>query len=187
MIKCFIDTETTGLDYARHAVHQVAAVLTDENLKYIDHINLMFRPREGAVIDEAAFEKCRLTGNEVLSRRMHSEDAFKAFEEFLSPHINRFDKESKGQFIAYNSPFDEGMFRAWGNAHGGDIYNFYFFNPSLCVQRQAAWLLQDDRSKVWRMKLADVCEYAGIDFNENEAHDAMYDVKKMLELYKEIR
>lgn len=183
--KFFCDTETTGLDPKIQHVHQIAAIVTDNKLKYIDHCNIRFQPKSFENANPEALAKTHLT-LEDLKRRQPYEAGGKAFVAFLDKHCDKFDKNDKMQFLAYNAPFDESFVTPVIDDFDG-FFGSYFYRPSLCIQRQAAWLLQDKRDQIARMKLCDMCEYAGIEFNEDEAHDALYDIKKTVELFKEIR
>lgn len=183
--KCFIDTETTGLDPQKHGLHQVAAIITDGNGIEIDSIDLKFKPSK-KLIEFSALEKTRLTEDELWNRKNSSLTAFSQFIAFLEKHINRFDKKDKLQFIAYNTAFDEAFIREWFTSNGNDFFGAYFWNPTICMQKTAAWFIQNHRTSIHSFKLCNICAFAGIDFNEDEAHDAFYDIRKTLELYHKL-
>lgn len=187
MIKrCFIDTETTGLDHLVHAVHQIGVIITDDKGNKLDSLNLMFAPPAFAKCSEEALAKCRLTHEQLFSRPLTQKAAFTKFISFLEEHVNRFDSKDKLQFVAYNSDFDEKFIRAWFFSNSNDFFNSYFWSPSICMQRVAAWYLIDHRDKLERFKLHYVCKFLGIEFSEDHAHDAMYDIEKTLELYRKL-
>lgn len=187
--KCFIDTETTGL-YAEGGdeVHQIAAIITDADLKPLDWINIKCRVNEGALAglsDEVA-EKLGVSKDDIRARELSPEQGLTKFVTFLEKHVNKYDKKDKMHFIAYNAPFDEGFVRKLFELDSNSYYGSYFWNPAICVYRQCAWLLQDQRDKFDHMGLRVMCEFAEVEFNEDDAHDALYDTKKTLELYKKI-
>lgn len=181
--KCFIDTETTGLDPNKHHLHQVAAIIVNEDGKELDRINLRFKPKVW-VYEDSALENCNITPDEILGRSLTSGEAFDKFIVFLEYHVNRFDKKDKLHFVAYNTQFDETFIRKWFDHHYNDFYGAYFWTPAICIQKVAAWFLQDHRDKIERFKLCNVCRFLGIDFDDKEAHDALYDIEKTLELHK---
>ena len=187
MLKCFIDTETTGLNATLHSVHQVAAILLDSDDKEVDRINLYFKPK-GETYSNQALEKTRLTHDELYSRELSSDEGHKQFIEWLDKYVNKYDKKDKMQFIAWNSPFDEGFTRAWFDKAAGDTawYGSYFWNPSICLAKVAAWYLMEERPNLISGKLRDTCQYAGIEFCEDDAHDALYDVEKTVALYRKL-
>lgn len=187
--KCFIDTETTGLQSeGTDEVHQIACIITDDKAKPIDYINLKFEPSFDALNNMAdeALAKCRLTREEIRSRELNRLTSFRVFEKFLNKHVNRFDKSDKMQFIAYNAPFDLRFIEKYFKQNNNDYMGSYFWRPELCVYRELAWMLQNERDQIQSMHLSDMCKYAEVDFNEDEAHDAMYDTKKTLELFRKI-
>jgi len=187
--KCFIDTETTGLwSEKQDEVHQISCIITDDHAKPLDYINLKFRPSETALenMHPEALQKCRLTKESIRSRSLDFSQAFAKFEEFLNKHVNRFDKTDKMQFIAYNAPFDLKFIQKYFLQNNNDYYGSYFWRPEICVYRELAWMLQNERDQFPSMHLSDMCKYAGIEFSEEHAHDAMYDTKKTLELFRQI-
>lgn len=181
--KCFIDTETTGTDTSKYSVHQLASIMMDENGKCIDYISLTFKPYKSEV-ENSALNVVGITYEELMNREMTSGEAFLKFQDYLNKHVNRFDKKDKLQFVAYNSEFDERFVREWFNEHDDNYFSAFFWNPSICVMKAAAWLLRNDRHLLSRFKLQSVCEFAKIEFDPDEAHSALYDIKKTVELYK---
>jgi len=166
-------------------MHQICSVIIDDNDNEIDSINLKFVPRFLHYTEEA-LSKSHLTYEEVYGRFLNSNAAFETYAEFLERHVNRYDPKDKMQFVAYNVDFDENVTRRWfDNSKTQRMYGSYFWTPGICLMRQAAWLMRNQRV-VHNFKLATICKFAGIEFEEEEAHDALYDVRKMIELYKKL-
>jgi DNA polymerase III epsilon subunit-like protein len=188
MLKCVTDTETTGLDELLDEIHQIAAVVTDENYKPFDVCNIKWRPSELALsrLTPEASNKLGFTQDDLRARKKTAAEAAVEWEAFLRKHVNKFDANDKMQFVAYNSIFDEKFLRAFMTAHD-TTYGSYFWHPSLCVMRQCAWLIQDERNRFGNLSLANMCKFAEIEFDDKEAHDALYDVKKTLELAIKVR
>lgn len=182
--KCFIDVETTGLDVSKHSIHQISSIMIDENGKEIDSFNMKLRPFK-AEYEQSALDIAGITYAELLEPERETSGAcFLLFQEFLNKHVNRFNKKDRLQFVAYNSEFDERFVREWFNEHDDSFYGAYFWNPSICVMKTAAWFLRDHRAKLNSFKLKAICNFAGIKFDENLGHDSMYDITKTLELYR---
>jgi DNA polymerase III epsilon subunit-like protein len=184
----FIDTETTGVVRERHEIVQLAAIVTNEDAsEVLDEINISIRPEMVDTIDPAAIAVCHKTVDDLLANEYSMKEAHKVFCEFLGKHINKYDRTDKGQFVAYNSPFDEDFVRLLFDRCGDDYYGSWFWNPSLCVMREFAFLIRDNRHKIENFRLCTICEFLDIEFDEdNDAHDALYDVRKTIEIFKKL-
>lgn len=184
----FIDTETTGTDRRKHEIIQLAAIVTDETGDTIlDELNINIRPENVEDIDDEALVVCNKTLDDVLSNEYSREEGHQRFCEFLSNHINKYDPSDKAQFVAYNSTFDEDFVRKLFLQCNDNFYGSWFWNPSLCAMKEFAFLIRDNRHKLENMKLGTVCRFLDIDFNDDDgAHDALYDVKKTIELFKKL-
>jgi DNA polymerase-3 subunit epsilon len=184
----FIDTETTGVDRQKHEIMQLAAIVTDETGDTIlNELNINIRPENVEDIDHDALAVCNKTLDDVLSNEYSREEGHQRFCEFLSNHINKYDPSDKAQFVAYNSTFDEDFVRKLFLQCNDNFYGSWFWNPSLCAMKEFAFLIRDNRHKLENMKLGTVCRFLDIDFNDDDgAHDALYDVKKTIELFKKL-
>ena len=115
------------------------------------------------------------------SERQHVKDKF---TQILRSYIDPFDKKDKFFFYAYNSPFDSGFLRSFFTQMGDKFYGSFFWTPDICIMRLVGEKLLEKRAMFENFKLGTVCREVGIPFDETEAHDAMYDIKKTYELYK---
>lgn len=183
--KCFIDVETTGLNPQKHGVHQVASIITDDDGNELDRINLCFAP-DNVPIEYSALEKCGLTIQDLESRELTSARAFQQFIDFLSDHVNQFDKNDKLQFVSYNTNFDEQFIRAWFDRNANSYYGSFFWNPSICIMKTVAWFFRNKRNVLPSFKLGAICQFANIEFDDDNAHDGLYDIQKTLELYRKL-
>ena len=180
----FIDTETTGCDEV-HSVWQVAIILTDENYKETDRLEVKFRPRTGCKLAQGAMDKTGMTPEKFMAIPLSYEDGYKAIIKFLDKHLDRYNKKDKAQFVAYNAQFDARFMRQLFKDNGDDYFGSWFWHPPICVMMHAAWMVREQRDS-WEsnFQLASLCAAAKINFKEEDAHDAMYDIEKTLELYK---
>jgi len=57
---------------------------------------------------------------------------------------------------------------------------------TLCTKQKALWLFEEDKSLTppVNFKLGTLCEYFGVPLSEEEAHDALVDVRATVELYR---
>ena len=185
----FIDVETTGVDRESHEIVQLAAIVTNSDASVtFGEINLTIRPSlPAAFIDKTAIAKCNKTVDDLMANEYSMKEAHQLFCEFLGEHINRYDKEDKAHFVAYNSGFDEDFVRRFFQRCGDDFYGAWFWTPSLCVMKEVAFILRDHRHKFKNFRLCNVCEFLDIEFDEeNEAHDALYDVRKTIEIFNKL-
>ena len=184
----FIDTETTGVVREKHEIVQLAAIVTNEDASEIlDEINITIRPENVDTIDPAAIAVCHKTVDDLLSNEYSMKEAHKVFCEFLGKHINKYDRTDKGHFVAYNSQFDEDFVRLLFDRCGDNYYGSWFWNPSLCVMKEFAFLIRDNRHKIENFRLCTICKFLDIEFDEdNDAHDALYDVRKTIEIFKKL-
>jgi len=187
---CFIDTETTGVHiHENHCIHQIAAILVDMDAgEEIDTFEIKFRPDDDVIEAAAtgALEKCKETKDTLRARSISSSEAYYQFQDFISKYVNRFDKKDKLHFVAYNAKFDSDFVRAWAERNGDVYYGSFFWHPALCVlQRFAIWS-RSVRQHILNCQLGTVCKLCFIDFNEENAHDALYDVRKTIELWNKL-
>ena len=83
--------------------------------------------------------------------------------------------------VAYNAPFDERFLNAWFAKCGGD-YNATFY-PAIDVLKMA----QDAMTSLKDHKMITVAHALGIEFKEEDAHNAMNDAECVRSIYKKLR
>lgn len=181
---CFVDTETTGVDPLENDIFQISAIITDSELNELERINLKFTPFSMDNVQEAAME---VTGESIESLNqleMSSKEAYDQFIAVLEKYCDRYDKLDKLQLVAYNATFDSEFLRQFFTKNGDKYFGSWFWYPALCVMQSAAWLVKDSRRSFQNFKLGTLCECAGLDWDEDAGHDAMYDIEQTLNLYK---
>lgn len=184
-LKCFIDVETTGCNRDHHEVHQVAAIITNaDGTEVLDNFKMDMAPMDPfQAFEDGALEKCKVTKEQLLDRPTTSKEAFLNFIDFLDTWVDRYDKHDKFQFIAYNSNFDEDFIRRWFEMNEDNYYGSWFWHPTICLMKAMAWIARDCRGNFQNFRLETMCNQAGVEFNEDEAHDAMYDIEKTRQLF----
>ena len=183
----FLDVETGGLDPARSALLQVAGIICiDHNIK--EEFEMKIKPFPDDRIDEKAlavngFTMDMIKGKEFLEPPM----AYHSLTSILKKYINKFDKSDKFHFAGYNSnTFDSQFIRNFFRKNGDIYYGSYFHHPTIDVMIIAADVLKSDRGGMENFRLNTVCQHCGLEWNEEEAHDALYDIRKTLELYQKL-
>ena len=180
------DVETGGLDPKVNCVHQVAGQIIVKG-QMMEEFNLQFQFHPNAVVEQEALAVSNLTKNEVESRDMSSLDAYHIFNSILCTHVNKFDRNDKFIFCAYNANFDAQFLNEWFNRHG----NKYFFglchggayfdplNLALLAEMAAGRkLFKPNR------KLGTVAKELGVKLDN--AHDALADIQATREVGKRL-
>lgn len=184
----WVDVETTGLDPKINAPHQVAGEVVIDGIS-VETFNLKFCPREGAVIEPEALLKTfpdltpKQAVDKVMSRKMLSKNAYSEFNYMMTRRVNKYDKDDKMVFCAYNAHFDAQFISDWYKGHGnkyffGLCHGGAYFDPltlALLVEMKAGKrIFKPNR------KLATVCAHFGVDLSK--AHDAEFDIKATREV-----
>lgn len=185
----FIDTETTGFGTVKHDMIQLGCIIEiDGEVK--EKVAYNIKPGENVEWSKEAMEKTKLNP-EIAATFPESSDVYKEFEALLGSYIDKYAKQDKAFFVGYNAKFDEEFIRAWfiKNAPNedakqkGNYFGSFFWTPSIDVMQLAALRSMRVRQNFPDFKLGTVCKALGIDFNDNEAHSALYDIEKTRELY----
>jgi ribonuclease T len=181
---CFIDVETTGVDRKHHNIFQISGTVLDCNLQEIESFDLRFRPFSLEHVEQGALDATGMTIDDLKSLPMSSEQAYKSLITILSRHCNKFDKKDKMHFVAYNASFDADFMREFFAKHNDAYFGSWFWNPSICVMLAAAWFTQRVRGAFPNFKLGTICQCAEIGWDESQAHDAQYDIRQTVQLFK---
>lgn len=183
---CFLDTETTGTAPNLHEIYQISAIITDANLNELDSFNLSFRPLT-YTHESSALEVAGLTLDDLKALTASPAQAYGGFTQMLSKHCNKYDKTDKMQLVGYNVRFDADFLRAFFQKNHDDYFGSWFWNPPLDVMNAAAWYVQTIRPALVNFKLGTVCQTIGMEWDQNQAHDALYDVRQTIALFKYLR
>lgn len=177
------DVETTGLDPIKNAIHQVAGQIVILG-EVVDEFDLKMRPHNGAEIEPDAlaktfpgmsFEEAKA---ELMARPLSSGQAYKELDKILCKHVDKYNKQDKMVFCAYNANFDAQHVNAWYNKNGnkyffGLCHGGAYFDPLLLAllyeMKMGRRIFNPDR------KLATVCEHFNVPLEK--AHDALHDIR----------
>lgn len=178
----FFDVETTGLNHATCAIHQLSGLVVVNGEKK-ESFNYLIKPHEGAEISEDALNVSGLNKS-IISLHPSGQEQYAAFVRLLSRYINRYDKTDKFYLVGFNSrSFDEPFLRAFFNRHDG-YYGSYFWQVGFDVMVLSAEHLKHDLPTMPNFKLATVATQLGIAVDKSRLHDAMYDVDLTYSIYQ---
>jgi len=183
----FFDLETAGLR-EDSSIIQIAAIAVTADLSELETFEAKLR----FDVDEATTEALSFNSFEpTIWKRLAREpkDAAYRFSDFLRQHatVDLISAAGKpyqvAQLVAHNAPFD-----------GPKLKRLYdtnqIFLPAhrrvYCTLQRAYWLFaeQRDLSPPTSYKLATLCEYFGIRLPDDQAHDALADVRATVALYR---
>lgn len=183
----YIDTETTGANPRgpnAHDVVQLAAIVEIDGV-VVERILLECAPFNPNNYEPEALSITGVTMEELM-QRPDPTVTFKKFTDMLHRHRNKYDKKDRFFFVAYNAQFDYQVLIEQAKKAGDEWFMTNFWSPPICVMMTAANLLMPVRDQMPNFKLQTVCKFCEIEFSENKAHDALYDLGRTSELYKKL-
>ena len=173
-----VDVETGGFNAKTDAMLEIAAVILEMdsqgNLQIKDHYSKNIEPFPGAIVDQAALE---FTGIDIYDPERNAEEEGDALREIFQP-IRREVSETgctRAVMVAHNAHFDLGFVNA--AAERAQIKRNPF-HPFSCFDTSSLSGLAYGQTV-----LAKACQAAKIDFNNQDAHSALYDTTKTAELF----
>lgn len=180
----FFDTETTGLDFEQSAIIQVGAILDDFDTKSTAKMNIKIKPHEGAVIEDGALKVNGTTREELESPDRVEPNV--AYKELMSvcgfPH--RVRPHNRVFLCGYNIlGFDIPMLYKLAHRSGDEYPHGKFHWPGIDVAPLVSFYLGMKRMSLPNFRLMTVAKALGIPVNEEEAHDALYDVEITRKIY----
>lgn len=186
----FFDLETTGLDYNKCAIIQIAAIVAEVDIKNkinaIDAINLKMKPRSDKFIDSHALEVNKFSLEEIMLWK-DDHEAYLQFIEFLSKYVDKFNKIDKFYLVGYNNiKFDFDFLKQWFKDNGDKYLMSWWWPNQIDVMSEATRYLIQYRPIMNNFKLLNVAKVLEIPFDENLLHDGLYDVKLTYKIFKKI-
>lgn len=168
-----IDIETGGFDANRHAILEMAAVFLDldeDGLHIAGSWQQAVAPRPGSVMEEASL---KVTGIDPKRPAMAETEALAE----LFSLVRMLQRESECQrsiMVAHNAAFDLGFLNAAIARHGIKRAPFH---PFTFIDTASIAALS-----VGHTVLREACNRAGIEFDSEQAHGALYDAERTAEL-----
>ena len=173
-----IDVETGGFDCQKNALLEVAAVILEMNsqgmLQIKESLSKNIDPFPGATIEDSALE---FTGIDIYDPERMPEEEGQALREIFQPIRREVSITgcTRAIMVAHNAHFDLGFVNAAVNRTNIKRNPFH---PFSCFDTSSLAGLAFGQTV-----LAKACDAAQIEFNNRDAHSALYDTIKTAELF----
>lgn len=177
----FYDVETTGVNWRRNSIHQLAAWIEVDSV-VVEKLNLFIKPHEKADIEDRALATSNVTKEQIM-QYPSMEPQFMVLKTTLAKYVDAYDKKDKFFFVGFkNASFDDDFLKKYFELMGSQFF-FYFFPSSIDVSVLAAQYLINTRHSMPSFKLHRVAKTLGIEVDDTRLHEADYDLQLMREVY----
>ncbi|WP_163933355.1 ribonuclease T [Paraferrimonas sp. SM1919] len=173
-----IDIETAGFNCHTDAMLEIAASLiamNDQGDLYIkETLHFNVEPFEGANLEKAALEFNGIDPFNPLRAAVSEKDALQAIFKAVRKELKHTGCH-RALLVAHNAAFDNGFFQ---QATARAALKRTPFHPFATFDTATLAGLA-----LGQTVLAKACQQAGIEFNNKEAHSALYDTERTAELF----
>lgn len=172
----YIDLETSGIDPFNHGIVQIGCDIVIDGV-LVDSFDLRPRLFKGDKISEDALAKSGTKKEELLERPMGPKAAHKAMVEVFGKYVDKYNRQDKFTFVAYNAKFDWDFLYRFFEKSGDEFFGSWFWWPPICV----AVLTMNRISVESRVKLSDftlgtLATALKVEVDPERLHDANYDL-----------
>ncbi len=181
----WIDTETTGLNPAKHGLRELAYILIIDGQEVLRDV-LQIDPRTYTKIvdiDSKALELSKVSIEDFNDYGI-SRQQYQHFKLSLSKYIDIENKYDKFNLAGFNVKFDNDFIKEWfedsGDYDSEDFYSFFHYKV-IDVFPLVITLKHLDFIDTKNDKLKTVCEYFNIPI---DAHNALSDIEATKNLYE---
>jgi len=169
----WIDVETTGLDPETRCIIEIAALFEGAGQKSIFHTYIL--PDELPTDFDIIEEITGITWEYLQQKGIPEAEAYKQFTEWLGKYIDKYDKEDKAIFAAYNADFDFNFIHQFFNHNKDKYLGSWFLKVPLDIMNTVMQLVRFELIPIPPdFKNSTTCSYFGI---EHKAHSAIDDIK----------
>lgn len=178
----FYDLETTGIDLKDNFIWQIGGIIEiDEEIK--EEFNIKICPPIDLEFDIEFLEKMNIT-KEFIYSGLTYEQGFIKLISILRKYVNNRNKKDKFHLVGYNNlKFDDDFLRKFFLDNNDKFYGSWFWSNTLDCRSLASLLLMNFREDIPNFKLGTIASVLGVDVDESQLHDALYDVKMTREIF----
>lgn len=177
----YIDVETTGTNDKEHALVQFSGIIEIDGEEK-ERVDILASPFRGDLVSKEALSVIGKTIEE-LREYPDGKEAYRELISVMGQYVDRYNRFDKFYFIGYNSRFDEGFTRRWFEKCHDEYFSSWFYWPAIDVSNLAAIHFMQNGGRPNSFSLMSVADTLGISVNEDEAHDAMYDIEITKKIY----
>lgn len=182
----FYDLETTGVKFWKNSIHQLSGIIEIDG-KVEKTFNIKMQPYPDAIIEDEALAIGGITRDD-LKTYIPFGNAYREFVKEITPFVDKFDKKDKFHLIGYNNAsFDNQFLRAFFVQNKDNYFGSWFWSDSIDVMVLASNYLKYKRSELENFKLATVAKFLGIEVDERQTHDALYDIQLTKSIYEIVK
>ncbi len=179
MKRCWIDTETTGLDPERNGLIELAVIIEVDGLISAKQ-EFHMKPFEYDVVTEKALEINKRTREEIMAypdpRGVH-----KQVVDLFSTVVDKFNRADKFIFAGYNVGFDLDFLSMWFKKCQDDYFGSWTDGHPIDPLPVLRWLRAYGYIDLPNLRLGTVCDHFGVELGE-AAHGALADIQATREL-----
>lgn len=179
----FYDCETSGKNFWQHGIHQISGVIEIDGVVR-EEFNIKTRINPAARIDDEALKIGNVTMEQIAAYPPMGEQ-YKLFTAMTAKYVHKFNKKDKFFLVGYNNAsFDDKFLRAWFIQNQDEYFGSWFWSSSIDVMVLAANFFKDKRHLMEDFQLKTVAKALGLVVDETKLHDAIYDVRLTMDMYK---
>jgi DNA polymerase-3 subunit epsilon len=179
LIVCWCDCETTGLDPAKHGIHEIALIITKGG-EVRDKRVFTSNPMSAGCEYDPESAKAHGKTEEVISAYRTESDMMPYLINMLALNAGVGEAKEKMVFAGYNCPFDYGFVKALFERYGESVDNWFTgkFIDVYELVKKAGYM--GKLPKTENKKLGTMCKSLGV--NLQNAHGAEADILATREL-----
>lgn len=178
----YLDLETTGVRFWKNGIHQISgAIEIDGDVK--EEFNFHVKPYKDALIEDEALKIGGITRDD-LNDYAEMSDVYDQIVSMLARYVDRYDKKDKFFIVGYNNAsFDNAFFRAFFKQNNDEYFGSWFWSVPIDVMILAQQFLMGLRADMPDFKLKTVAAHLGMNVEEDQLHNATYDIHLTRGLY----
>jgi len=179
----YFDVETTGLDPVKNGIHQISGFIEIDS-QFKQDFNFVVAPYKTDIIEKTALDVAGVT-EEHIKGYPPIEIIYTQLISVLDNYVDKFDKRDKYFLVGYNNAhFDNQFLRSWFDKNNDRYFGSWFWSNSIDVMVLASEFLKNKRAGMKDFKLKTVAVEMGIEIDETQLHNALYDVHLTRQIYK---